>query len=123
MRGQHSAYLGPLGKIGTQLRKQAEPRKKRPHSSHGKRIKNLRCERRPRSFFCKRSKFCRERAPLRRESLWFAVFCPGTGDADVDEDAFDPEAPVGNIQPVTVGSGQIPVIPLPAPPPPCDIAA
>ena len=54
---------------------------------------------------------------------WFAVFCPGTGDADVDEDAFDPEAPVGNIQPVTVGSGQIPVIPLPAPPPPCDIAA
>ena len=51
-------------------------------------------------------------------------YCPGTGDWDADEDApFNAEAPVGNLQPVTPGSGQIPVIPLPAPPPPpCDLA-
>ena len=54
---------------------------------------------------------------------WVAVFCPGTGDADADEDApFDAEAPVGNIQPVAVGPGQIIALPAP-PPPPCDMAA
>ena len=55
---------------------------------------------------------------------WVAVFCPGTGDADADEDApFDAEAPVGNLQPVAVGpGGQIPTLP-PPPPPPCDMAA
>ena len=59
-----------------------------------------------------------ERCADQNPKYWVTKYCDGTEWGA----PFNPEAPVGNIQPVKVGSGQIPTLPAP-PPPPCDLAA